>query len=65
MKRILLVFLLFATLTNIVNAQERVVTGKVTGADGSGLPGVNVTLKGTSSGTITDVNGSFSLNIGR
>ena len=45
-------------------AQERVVSGRVTDSqDGSGLPGVNVVLKGTTNGTVTDVNGSYSLNI--
>jgi TonB-linked SusC/RagA family outer membrane protein len=64
MKKILLLFLLFAMLTNVsLYAQERNVTGKVTGADGTGLPGVNVTLKGTSSGTITDADGAFALNV--
>jgi len=62
MKRILLLVLLFAALVR-VNAQERVVTGKVNGPDGAGLPGVNVTLKGTSSGTITDAEGAFSLGV--
>ncbi|MFM9838197.1 MAG: SusC/RagA family TonB-linked outer membrane protein [Cyclobacteriaceae bacterium] len=64
MKKILLLFLLFATLASPrLYAQERNVTGKVKGADGSGLPGVNVTLKGTSSGTITDADGAFSLSV--
>jgi TonB-linked SusC/RagA family outer membrane protein len=63
MKRIVLLVLLFAALVNTgLYAQERLVTGKVTGADGAGLPGVNVTLKGTSTGTITDVEGAFSVN---
>lgn len=63
MKRIVLLVLLFAALVNAgLYAQERLVTGKVTGADGAGLPGVNVTLKGTSTGTITDVEGAFSIN---
>jgi hypothetical protein len=45
-------------------AQERTVTGKVTGAeDGSTLPGVNVLLKGTTNGTTTDVNGVYTLTI--
>jgi TonB-linked SusC/RagA family outer membrane protein len=45
-------------------AQERVVTGKVTSADdGSPLPGVNVVLKGTTQGTITDAEGSFSISV--
>jgi TonB-linked SusC/RagA family outer membrane protein len=64
MKKILLLFLLFTILTNFsLYAQERNVTGKITGADGTGLPGVNVTLKGTSSGTISDADGSFTLSV--
>ncbi len=65
MKRIVLLVLLFAALVNTgLYAQERLVTGKVTGADGAGLPGVNVTLKGATTGTITDVDGAFSINVG-
>lgn len=45
-------------------AQERVVSGKVTASeDGSTLPGVNVVLKGTTNGTVTDVDGNFRLNL--
>jgi len=40
----------------------RVVSGKVTDASGSALPGVTVQIKGTSKGTITDVNGMYSLS---
>ncbi len=45
-------------------AQERVVSGNVTAAeDGSTLPGVNVVLKGTTNGTVTDVDGNYRLNV--
>lgn len=45
-------------------SQGRTVTGKVTAADdGSGLPGVNVLEKGTTNGTVTDVDGGFSINV--
>lgn len=45
-----------------VLAQDRTVTGKVTSAeDGSSLPGVNVILKGTVTGTTTDLNGNYSV----
>jgi hypothetical protein len=37
------------------------VTGRVTGADGQGLPGVTVLVRGTSTGTSTATDGSFSL----
>jgi hypothetical protein len=45
-------------------AQSRTVTGKV-GAqdDGSGIPGVNVLVKGTTTGAITDANGSYSVSV--
>jgi TonB-dependent SusC/RagA subfamily outer membrane receptor len=45
-------------------AQERVITGRVTSQDdGSSLPGVNVVVKGTTSGTVTDADGKYSLTV--
>ncbi|MFM7485371.1 MAG: carboxypeptidase-like regulatory domain-containing protein, partial [Cytophagales bacterium] len=45
-------------------AQERVITGKVTSADdGSSLPGVNVVVKGTTNGSVTDADGKYSLTV--
>ncbi|MBN1144204.1 MAG: SusC/RagA family TonB-linked outer membrane protein, partial [Bacteroidales bacterium] len=38
------------------------VSGRVTDSSGTALPGVTVVLKGTTSGTITDVNGDYSLS---
>src|SRR5690606_13386843 len=44
--------------------QSRQVTGKVISTeDGSGLPGVNIIEKGTSNGTITDLEGRYSLRV--
>jgi hypothetical protein len=40
-------------------AQERVVTGTVKDQSGAVIPGVNVLIKGTSTGTTTDVDGNF------
>ena len=43
-------------------AQDRTVSGTVTGAeDGTTLPGVNVLIKGTVSGAITDMDGNYKL----
>lgn len=45
-------------------AQSRTVTGKVTSVeDGSSLPGVNVVVKGTTSGTVTDVDGNYRIQV--
>lgn len=44
-------------------AQSRIVSGKVTSADDdSPLPGANVVVKGTNSGTITGADGTFTVN---
>jgi TonB-linked SusC/RagA family outer membrane protein len=45
------------------SGQERQVSGAVTDEDGGPLPGVNVVLKGTSTGTVTDVDGRYTLNV--
>lgn len=45
-------------------AQNKSITGKVTDSkDGSPLPGVSITVKGTSIGTNTDTNGAFTLSV--
>jgi TonB-linked SusC/RagA family outer membrane protein len=44
-------------------AQTRNLTGKVTGDDGIGIPGVTVVVKGTSQGTITNLDGNFTLSV--
>jgi TonB-linked SusC/RagA family outer membrane protein len=45
-------------------AQERTVTGTVTSEEeGTPIPGVNVILKGTSVGTVTDIDGNYSINV--
>lgn len=41
--------------------QQKSVSGKVTDASGGSLPGVSVVVKGTSTGTITDSNGTYSI----
>jgi TonB-linked SusC/RagA family outer membrane protein len=54
--------LLFILLSSFTFAQGVLVKGRVTSAtEPNGLPGVNVVVKGTSVGTITDTNGEYSL----
>ena len=49
--------------SNILNGQQqKSLSGKVTDSSGSTLPGVSVVVKGTTNGTITDVNGNYSLS---
>lgn len=44
---------------------ERTISGRVVYVDGSPLPGVNVMLKGTTTGTTTDADGKFTLTVPR
>jgi TonB-dependent starch-binding outer membrane protein SusC len=58
-------FLLLLTLCGplILQAQEQRLSGKVvTSGTKEGIPGVNVVIKGTSKGTVTDIDGSFNLD---
>jgi TonB-linked SusC/RagA family outer membrane protein len=66
MKKVLLLGLtaVFMLVNSELWAQERVINGKVTDVeDGSGLPGVNVVLQGTTNGTVTDSDGDYSLTV--
>jgi iron complex outermembrane receptor protein len=57
-----LILMLSLLLGNIAMAQQSVLTGKVTdGASGESLPGVSIVVKGTTRGTITNVDGNFSI----
>lgn len=44
-------------------AQDRTITGKVTADDGSVLPGVSVTVRGTTRGATTDADGSYKVSV--
>ena len=44
-------------------AQEKVVTGTVTAANGQPLPGVNIVVKGTNIGVSADFDGNYSINV--
>ncbi|MFB9077266.1 SusC/RagA family TonB-linked outer membrane protein [Flavobacterium procerum] len=54
-------FLLFALSMQVIFAQERTVSGRVSDNAGMPLPGVSVLLKGTKTGTQTDFDGKYSI----
>ena len=58
----LLPFLLVLCLTGY--AQERTIEGKVVDDETNPIPGVNVLVKGTTQGTITDIDGQYRLTAG-
>ena len=63
MKKNLILFLLLFLLGNALHAQKRITGTVQDAATSEAIPGVNVFLKGTTEGTITDLNGQFNLNV--
>ena len=61
MKRIILSLLLFSAL-QVVFAQSNTVSGVVTDASGESLPGVTVRIESSGTGTITDMEGRYTLS---
>lgn len=53
--------LFLALVAQISFAQDKTISGTVTDADGLPLPGVNILVQGTTSGTQTDFDGNYSI----
>ncbi|MFI2743666.1 SusC/RagA family TonB-linked outer membrane protein [Zhouia sp. PK063] len=62
MKKVILLIIFF-TVTAMSFAQRREVTGQVVSSDGEILFGVNILVKGTQNGTLTDEYGKYKINI--
>ncbi|MBA4321547.1 MAG: SusC/RagA family TonB-linked outer membrane protein, partial [Odoribacter sp.] len=65
MKKLSLLIVLFVLSVSTLLAQTKVITGTVTSAvAGEGpIPGVTVQVKGTTIGTSTDINGTYSITV--
>lgn len=53
----------FVLISFIANAQTKIIAGRVTDETGIGLPGVTVLVEGTTNGTISDIEGNYSLEV--
>ena len=62
MKKHLKLFSLFFLATSIIAFAQGTVSGTVSNADGTPLPGATVVVQGTSSGVTTDFDGNYSIN---
>lgn len=62
-KRLLLLFIVSLSIHSTY-AQSKTISGKVTAADeGTPIPGVNILVKNTSTGTVTDVDGNYNISV--
>jgi TonB-dependent starch-binding outer membrane protein SusC len=63
-KRLIFIFgFIFCLQALYLSGQSREVTGKITDVIGNSLPGVSVTLKGTSTGDVSDIDGMYKVNV--
>jgi TonB-dependent starch-binding outer membrane protein SusC len=56
-------FLLVALLCSVAALAQRSVSGKVTDEKGNGIPNASVTVRGSTAGTVTQSDGTFSLSL--
>lgn len=61
-KFLLMLLIVIATFSQAI-AQN--IKGKISDENGDGLPGVNILVKGTNAGAITDAKGMYSINAGK
>lgn len=57
-----ILFVLLLQVTALAAASQVRISGKVTGADGNGIPGISVVIRNTGIGTSTTIDGNYSLN---
>ncbi|RIJ50404.1 SusC/RagA family TonB-linked outer membrane protein [Maribellus luteus] len=62
-KGVLILFLFLFAGMNMIYAQQKSVTGSVKDESNIPLPGVTVMVKGTTNGTITNTDGTYSINV--
>lgn len=63
MKKLLVLMSLLALNCAVIFSQTRTIKGNVIGDDGLPIPGASVVVKGSTTGTITDFDGNFTLSV--
>jgi len=63
MKHFTLLLITLIAFSGSVWGQKKMVTGKVTDEKGASIPGVTIQVKGTYTGTVTDLNGNYKIEV--
>lgn len=58
-----LFMMIFLVMSMLVHGQERLVTGQVVDETGETLPGVTIQLEDAATGTTTDMDGTYKINL--
>jgi len=59
----ILSLLLLGIAFSFASAQQRTVTGKVSSSEEGPIPGVNIVIRGTVQGAVSDVDGNYSIDV--
>ena len=59
----ILTWILFFFLSTTIAFAQKTISGTVSDAQGQGMPGVNVIVKGTSAGTTSDATGKYNISV--
>ncbi len=62
MYRFLFLLVMFISASQLLFAQAKTITGVISTVSGASLPGVNILIKGTHRGTVSDLNGRYKIN---
>ena len=62
MKKLIVVLSLVLSISILFAQNVKTIKGSVVDAKNESVPGANVLIKGTTQGTVTDINGNFSLS---
>ncbi|MDA3929202.1 MAG: TonB-dependent receptor [Prolixibacteraceae bacterium] len=60
--KLLLASILVLTNLFVSAQQDRQITGKITSTEGEQLPGVNIVVKGTTTGTVSQIDGTYTIS---
>ncbi len=63
MKKTILILMLFGCLINMFSQPKSTISGIITDNENLPLPGVNVVIKGTNIGTISNIDGYYNINV--
>jgi len=63
MRKLLALLLCIVVTLGQLNAQTRVITGKITDPSGRPVPGASISVKGIKGGSVTDADGAFSFSV--